>query len=166
MAPPEADPVLAQIRAVIAVTAFHPPPLRPLFEPDGRRLAVPLTELVEDTERRLGVAMPPWLRAIYHSCNGFAGPYGVGILYHLGSEGAADFTLFLREQPWSPPWLKRAIVFGYVGGSGSTTTHSVALDGKLVEWCYGDGAKFTVPEGDLFDLWRRIQASWDALHGD
>jgi hypothetical protein len=72
-------------------------------------------------------------------------------------------SLFLREQGWSPPWLTRAIVFGFVGGSGSLTTHTVALDGRLVEWRYLDGDRFTVPEGDLFDLWGRIQASWDAL---
>jgi hypothetical protein len=96
MPAPQNDPNLARIRAVITVTAFHPPPLRPLFEPDGRRLAVPMPELIANTERRLAVAMPPWLRAVYLSCNGFSGPYGECYLYPLdGSEGVGDFTLFL-----------------------------------------------------------------------
>ena len=37
MALPETDPVRARIRAVITVEEFCPPPLRPLFDPDGRR---------------------------------------------------------------------------------------------------------------------------------
>jgi hypothetical protein len=163
-AAPETDPVLAKIREVIAVTAFHPAPPRPLFEPDGRRLAVPMPELIAETERRLMVPMPSWLRAGYQSCNGYAGPYGVGVLYPLdGSEGVGDFTLFLREQGWAPKWLQWAIVFGHIRGSGSMTTHSVALGGHLVEWCYGDGDLFTVLEGGLIDLWRRIQTEWDAV---
>jgi hypothetical protein len=161
---PETDPIIARIRAVITVTEFHPAPLRPLFEPDGRRLRVPMTELIEDVERRLAVPMPSWLRTIYLCCNGFSGPYGVGTLYHLdGDEGVLDFTLFLRTQEWSPPWLKRAIVFGDTGAGGSITTHWAALDGQLIEWCYGDGAAFTVLEPDLFALWRRVQEGWDAV---
>jgi hypothetical protein len=54
-------------------------------------------------------------------------------------------------------------VFGYLGGSGSITTHTVALDGKLVEWCYGDGEEYTEVDGDLFAVWRRLQAEWDGV---
>jgi hypothetical protein len=164
MAVPEADPVLAKIREVITVTKVNPAPWRPLFEPDGRQLRVPMTELIAEVERKLGVPMPPWLREVYLSCNGFLGPYGECYLYPLdGREGVGDFTLFLREEDWSPPWLNRAIVFGYIGGSGSTTAHSVALDGRLIEWCIGDGDKFTALEGGLLELWRQIQARWDAV---
>jgi SMI1/KNR4 family protein SUKH-1 len=152
-----ANPVLTRIRKVIAVKAFHPPPLRPLFEPDGRRLTVPMTDLIAEVERKLGVPMPPWLREIYRHCNGFTGPYGRDVLYRLdGSQGVVEFTLAIRAQDWAPPWLSRAIIFGATGGTGSMTTHTVALDGQLVMWCYGDGEKFTVPEGDLFDVWDRI----------
>jgi hypothetical protein len=167
MAVPGDNPVLAKIRAAVTVSDCNPAPLRPLFEPDGRHLRVPLTELIAGVERKLGVPMPPWLREVYLACNGFLGPAGVCLLYPLdGREGVGDFTLFLREQDWAPPWLKRAIVFGYIGGSGSTTTHTVALDGLLIEWCYGDGEKFTVLEGGLFELWRRIQVRWDDVERD
>jgi hypothetical protein len=162
MAVKESDPVLAKIRKAIRVTDLNPAPLRPLFEPDGRQLRVPMAELIERVEQKLGVSMPPWLREVYLSCNGFLGPYRECILYPLdGSEGVEEFTQFLRDENWAPPWLNRAIVFGYTGGSDSTTAHSVVLDGQLVEWCYADGAKFSVVEGDLFDLWRRLQAEWD-----
>jgi hypothetical protein len=162
MAVPEADPVLARIRAAITVTDFNPPPWRPLFEPDGRRLRMTMAELIDRTEHKLGVSFPPWLREVYLHCNGFLGPCGVCYLYPLdGDQGVGDFTLFLRTQAWAPPWLGRAIVFGFTEGSGSLTTHTVALDGQLVEWRYLDGDRFTVPEGDLFDVWRRVQARWD-----
>jgi hypothetical protein len=164
MAIPETGTILARIRESIRVEKFYPPPLRPLFEPDGRRLHVPMTELLAAVERKLGVPMPLWLREVYQTCNGFSGPYDVCILYPLdGNAGVGDFTLFLRDQDWSPPWLTRAIVFGFIAGSGSTTAHSVALDGQLIEWCYGDGDKYRVLEGGLFELWRRIQARWDAV---
>src|SRR5262249_53754823 len=142
MTMPETDPVRARIRQAISVTEFLPPPLRPVFEPDGQRLRVPMAELIADAERKLGVAMPPWLREVYLGCNGFLGPSGECFLYPLdGNQGVGDFPLFLREQAWSPPWLKRAIVFGYVRGTVSLTTHSVALDGQLIEWRYLDGEK-------------------------
>ena len=167
MALPETDPIRAKIRKAITVTDFNPAPLRPLFEPDGRRLRVPMAELIADVERKLGVPMPPWLRKVYLSCNGFLGPYGECILYPLhGSEGVTEFNLFLREMEWAPAWIALAIVFGYVGGSGSLTTHTVALDGELVEWTYLDGEKVERPAGDLFAVWRGIQAQWDDLPDD
>jgi hypothetical protein len=164
MAVRETDPVRARIHAVIAVEEFLSPPLRPLWESDGCRLRVPMPDLIAAAERQLGVLMPPWLREVYLSCNGFLGPTRECYLYPLdGREGVGDFTLFLRQQDWAPPWLERAVVFGYIGGSGSTTTHTAALDGRLIEWCYGDGDKFRVPEGDLFEVWHQIQARWDKL---
>jgi hypothetical protein len=164
MAVAETDPVRARIRAVITVEQFLPTPPRPLLGPDGRQVLYSQEELIADVERKLSVAMPPWLREVYLACNGFLGPFGVCYLYHLdGSEGVGDFTLFLREQEWAPRWLARAIVFGYIGGSGSTTTHTAALDGQLIEWCYGDGEAFRALEGGLFELWRRIQEEWDDL---
>ncbi len=164
MAVPEMDPVLARIREVITVKKFCLPPLRPLFEPDGQRLRIPLAELIADVERKLGVPLPSWLREVYLSCNGFFGPTGECYLYPLdGSEGVGDFNLFLREQDWAPPWLERAIVFGSIGGSGSTTTHTLVLDGQLCEWCYGDGERFRVLQGGLLKLWQQIQAKWDNL---
>ena len=121
-----------------------------------------MIELIEDLEQRLNVPMPEWLRTIYLHCNGFSGPFNEGILYPPDGEGGVrDFTLFLREQDYSPSWIQRAIVFGYVAGSGSITTHSAALDGKLIEWCYADGEKYRALDGDLFNLWERIQSNWD-----
>ncbi len=149
---PEPDPMRARIREAIRVEQFYPPPSRPL------------PEAIADTERKLGVPMPPWLREVYLCCNGFSGPTDECYLYPLeGGKSVANFTLFLRGEEWAPAWLNRAIVFGYTGGSGSGTTHAVALDGRLIEWCYGDGDQFTVLDGGLFALWRRIQAEWDEL---
>jgi hypothetical protein len=166
MTMPEADPTRARIRQAITVTDFNPAPLRPLFEPDGRRLRVPMPELIAAVERKLAVGFPPWLREVYLCCNGFLGPSGECVLYPLdGSEGVGDFTLFLRGQAWSPPWLKRAVVFGHIRGDGSLTTHSVALDGQLAEWCYLHGDRFTVLAGSLFELWRQIQADWEEAVG-
>jgi hypothetical protein len=164
MSPSEAERVREQICDAIVVKEFYAAPLRPLFDAAGRRESVPLTELIADAEQRLGVPFPPWLRTIYESCNGFATHTGECILYPLhGSEGTTEFTLFLREMEWQPSWMSRAIVFGYVGGSGSITTHTVALDGELVEWTYQDGEEVQRPDGDLFVVWRRIQALWDSV---
>jgi hypothetical protein len=161
---PGLDPVLGRITDVIVVDEFHPAPLRPLLEPDGRRLRVPMAELIERTERDLGVPFPEWLRAIYLACNGFSGPIGVCSLLRLdATEGVADYTLFLRSQEWSPAWLQRAIVFSHRRVSWSIDTHWAARDGELVEWTPGAGAGYTVLEPDLFALWRREQEQADRL---
>jgi hypothetical protein len=149
MAPPKPDPVLSQIRVAIEVTACNP---------------APSLKLIEEVERRLGVPFPEWVRGVYRSCNGFCGPTGVRYLYPLdGRDGVLELTLFLRNEDWSPPWLKRAIVFGDNGVGGSITTHWLALDGKLIQWCYGDGTDFSILNCDLFALWSREQALWDAV---
>ena len=36
-----------------------------------------------------------------------------------------------------------------------------SLDGNLIEWCLGDGAEFSELPGNVYDLFRREQASWD-----
>ena len=164
MNPPEPDSVLARIKGVIVVEEFHPPPLRPLFEPDGRRLRVPMAELIERTERDLGPPFPDWLKAVYLCCNGFSGPISVCSLLRLdGPDGVAGYTLFLRSQEWSPAWLQRAIVFSHRRVSWSIDTHWAARDGELVEWTPGAGAGYTVLEPDLFALWRREQEQADRL---
>jgi len=106
MAMPERDPLLARIKTVTLVEAFHPAPLRPLFEPDGSRIRVPMTTLIEQTERGLGVPFPEWLRTVYLHCNGFRGPVGSCSLRRLdGDDGVLKFNLFLREQEWAPSWF-------------------------------------------------------------
>ena len=141
--------ILARIRSVMKVTNVNPP----------------ATEaMVEGVEEALGVAFPPWLRRIYRACNGFSGPTGVHYLWPLdGREGVQEFTLFLRAEEYWPDWLDRAIVFSDNGLGGSITVHWAALNGNLVEWCYGDSERFDVLEFDLFELWRREQARWDAV---
>jgi hypothetical protein len=140
--------VLSKIRAVMEVTSCQPG-------------AAP--ELIAEVERGLGVPFPAWLRDIYCACNGFCGPTGVVYLYRLdGSEGVLEFTLFLRGE-WALPWLERAIVFSDNGLGGSITTHWVALDGQLIEWCYGHGGDYTVLDYDLFEVWRREQEFWDEI---
>jgi len=147
---PEPDPVLSKIRAVIEVTACNPAASRELID--------------DDVEWRLAAPFPGWLRTVYRSCNGFCGPTGVRYLYPLdGRDGVLELNLFLRDEDWAPPWLNRAIVFSDNGAGGSITTHWVALDGALIQWCYGDGADFTVLDCDLFELWRREQERWDAV---
>jgi hypothetical protein len=151
MPPPEANDVLSQIRAVIEVTAWEP--------------AKP--KLLDEVEQRLVVPFPDWLRSVYHYSNGFCGPTGVRYLYPLdGRDGVLEFTLFLREEDWSPKWLQRAIVFSDNGAGGSITIHWAALDGQLIEWCYGDGADFRILESDLLALWKREQERWDAVRGE
>lgn len=155
MSPAEVARIRELIREAIVVTTFYPAPKR-------RGTAVPLTELIEDAERRLGVAFPSWLRPVYEACNGFATHTDECVLYPLhGPEGVTEFNLFLRESEWAPSWISRAIVFGYVGGSGSITTHTVALDDRLVEWCYNEGEGVRRTDGDLFAVWRRVRAEWD-----
>jgi hypothetical protein len=142
------DPSLSNIRAVMEITAFLPP--------------APVTVL-EETERQLGVVFPNWLRAFYLSCNGFRGPTGVSYLYALdGREGVLEFTKFVREE-WGLPWLQRAIIFSDNGLGGSITIHWAALDGKLIEWCYGDDGEYKVLEFDLLALWAREQRMWNTL---
>jgi hypothetical protein len=113
---------------------------------------------------RLGVVFPVWLRDLYLACDGFLGPTAWPYLLPLGGcEGVVEFTEFLRGQDWAPSWLKRAIVFGSNVGSGTGTVNFVALDGCLIEWCLGDGARFTHFTGAVYDLYRREQAGWDEL---
>jgi hypothetical protein len=160
----ELDPVLAKISERIAVEEFHLPPLRPLFEPDGRRLRVPMAELIERTEQRLGVPFPDWLRAVYLHCNGFSGPIGVCSLFRLdGEDGILEFNLFLRSREWAPSWFPRAILFMDRRVSWSINTHWAALDGKLIEWEPQEGEKYTELRCDLFALWEREQRQMDRL---
>lgn len=164
MAAPDLHAMRDRICEAIAVKQFYDAPPRPLFDASGRRELVPMTDLIADSEQRLGVPFPPWLRAVYECCNGFATDTGECVLYPLhGSEGVTEFNLFLREQEWQPSWISRAIVFGYVGGGGSLTTHTVALDGELVEWCYNEGESVRRISPDLFAVWRRIQADGEAV---
>jgi hypothetical protein len=80
-----------------------------------------------------------------------------------GREGLVEFTQFLREEEYAPPWLARAVVFGSDIGSGTLTTHFLALDGNLVTWTLGDGPVFNPFEGTVFDLYRREQQLWDEV---
>jgi hypothetical protein len=146
---PQTDSIIAEIRSVLEVTAFNPAPEQ---------------SLIDDVERSLGVQLPQWLRAVYRSCNGFQGPTGTNYLYPLdGHDGVLEFTLFLRKEEWAPAWIERAIIFGDNGVGGSIITHWVALDGRLIEWCIGDGDRYALVENDLFALWKREQERWDAV---
>lgn len=140
------DPSLSSVRNVMEISAHEPP----------TDIA-----LLEETERQLGVTFPDWLRVLYLSCNGFAGPTGVRYLYPLdGPDGVLSFTKFVRDE-WRLPWLRRAIIFGDNGLGGSITVHWAALDGRLIEWCYGDGGEYTVLDFDLLELWAREQQNWN-----
>jgi hypothetical protein len=149
--PPIPDPSLSSIYAVMEVSSHEPP----------ADIAV-----LEQAERRLGVVFPDWLRVFYLNCNGFRGPTGVRYLYPLdGPDGVLSFTEFVRME-WGFPWLQRAIVFSDNGLGGSTTVHWAALDGKLIEWCYGDDGEYTVLDFDLLVLWAREQQRWNAVKAD
>lgn len=163
MQPPEPDPVLARIKNVIVVEEFHPAPLRPLFEPDGRRLRVPMAELIERTEQALGVPFPDWLRAVYLRCNGFCGTRS--LLGLDGTSGVVEFNLALRQQEWAPSWFRRAILFMNGGDTFSVNPHWWALDGRLVEWYAQDGEQYRVLDCDLFALLAREQEYEDQLAG-
>jgi hypothetical protein len=164
---PGPDPILARIKAVTPVEAFHQAPLRPLFEPDGSRLRVPMTTLIEQTERGLGSPFPEWLRTVYLHCNGFRGPVGRCSLFRLdGDDGVLEFNLFLRTQEWAPSWLGRGMLFMDQRVSWTLNTHWAVLDGKLIEWHPQEYEKYTVLDCDLFELWRREQERHDALDAE
>lgn len=116
-------------------------------------------------EARLGVPFPDWLRELYLACDGFVGPTGTWqYLTRLGGrDGLVEFTEFLRVEPWAPPWLSRAVIFGSDANSGTLTTHFAALDGDLIEWCLGDGDEYTKFDGTVYDLYRGEQSRWDQI---
>ena len=120
-------------------------------------------ETIEEVERQLGLPFPQWLREVYLACDGFTGPTGVRYLYPLlEPDGALEFTQFLRREPYWPSWLERAIIFSDNGIGGTLTVHWCALDGQLIEWCYGDADALQVLHMDLFALWKREQQDhWD-----
>lgn len=149
MAAIEQESVLREIRDSIEVQVCHPPADE---------------TLIAATERELGVELPPWLKSIYQCCDGFRGPTGVRYLYPLaGLEGVQGVTSRMRNEEWSPRWLKNAIVFGDNGIGGTLAVHWLALNGDLVEWCLGDGEVYSILDGDLFDLWRREQQLWNEV---
>jgi hypothetical protein len=142
------DKVLSKIRSAMKVEEFKPPAA---------------AELIDDVERGLRVSFPSWLREVYLACNGFTGPTGVRYLYPLdGSGGVLDLTLFLREE-WWPDWLDRSIIFSDNGLGGSITTHWGVLDGRLIEWCYGDVDEYSILDLDIYELWAREQEGWNEL---
>ena len=143
--------ILNRIRSAMPDASFDPPAT---------------SAMIDAAEGALGVPLPDWLREIYLACNGFRGPTDVRYLYPLdGREGVAEFTFFLRTE-WSLPWLSRAIVFSDNGVGGTCTVHWAALDGMLIEWCYGDGEEYTVVDGDLYDVLSREQVMWDEMEDD
>jgi hypothetical protein len=121
---------------------------------------------VDQVERELGVPFPDWLRRIYLASDGFVGPSGVRYLYRLKERnGVSDFNLFLRQEWTDATWLKDAIVFGDNGLGGSSTVQWGTLNGRLVEWCLGDGPEYQLLDVDIFGLWEREQRTWDELEG-
>jgi hypothetical protein len=139
--------ILARISSVMRVERYFPP-----ADPKN----------VEDVERELGVRFPGWLRQIYEATDGFVGPTGVRYLYRLNDhDGVLDFNQFLRQEWYEAIWLKRAIVFADNGIGGSLTVHWAVLDGRLIQWCYGDGIEYQVLEIDIFGVWAREQRRWD-----
>ncbi|HUO07497.1 MAG TPA: SMI1/KNR4 family protein [Phycisphaerae bacterium] len=126
------------------------------------KMAPPATpELIAEVEQGLSVAFPNWLREIYLTCDGFTGPTGVRYVWPLnGDQGVLRCNHFLRED-WQCDWLRRAIIFSDNGLGGSITVHWGALDGRLIEWCYGDADEYKILDLSLFDLWAREQAIWD-----
>jgi hypothetical protein len=147
--PQDREQILSKIRSVMKVKEFNPP------APEA---------LIDSVERGLGVNFPNWLKEIYLACDGFTGPTGVGYLHQLdGQNGVLEFTQFLREEPWWPDWLDRAIIFSDNGLGGSITVHWGVLDGQLIEWCYGDADNYIVLDLDIYQLWAREQKHWDRL---
>jgi hypothetical protein len=119
---------------------------------------------IDDVEKKLGVQFPGWLRQIYLAADGFLGPTGVRYLYRLrGGDGVLDFNKFLRQEWNEATWLSKAIVFADNGVGGTLTVHWAALNGKLIEWCYGDDSEYQVLDVDIFDVWAREQSKWDEL---
>jgi hypothetical protein len=144
--------IIDRISAVMRVTQYFPP-----ADPKD----------VDHVEQELGVRFPPWLRQIYAAADGFLGPTEVRYLYPLlPTNGVLDFTRFLRADWRDAVWLQRAIVFAENGLGGSLTTHWAALDGQLIEWCYGDGAEYRVLDVDIFAVWAREQLKYDAAEAE
>jgi hypothetical protein len=83
-----------------------------------------------------------------------------------GSDGVLGFNHFLRQEWTEAAWLKKAIIFADNGVGGTLTVHWAALNGQLIEWCYGDGAEYQVLDVDIFSVWAREQSKWDALEGE
>lgn len=122
--------------------------------------------MIEKAQLSLAVTFPSWLRDLYLTCDGFSGPTDVRYLYPLCEDnGVVEFTLFLRNE-WKLPWLNRCAVFSENGLGGSSTVHWGICDGKLIEWCYGDGNDFNEIDGDFISILKRQQSLWDELESD
>ena len=144
----ETHPVRVQLGRVMRIDSFGQP--------------ATTTEIAE-VELALDVKFPGWLRHLYLACNGFTGPSGWPYLLALGdSDGVLQFNLFLRAE-FAYPWLNRAVIFASNTGSGTSTVHFAAVDGKLVEWCIGDEDEYTTFKHSIFDLYKREQAAWDKI---
>lgn len=120
---------------------------------------VPASELVK-IERQVGVPFPSWLKEFYTKCNGFEGETGIKYAWNLNE--ISQMTLCIRGEEWAPPWINKAILFGDNGFGGTSTEYWVALEGKLVRWCLGDGPVYH-EVSDLETLWKTLQTEWDEL---
>ena len=123
-------------------------------------------DMIEKAQLSLGVTFPAWLRDLYLVCDGFSGPTDVRYLYSLcGEGGVVEFTKFLRNE-WKLPWLNQCAIYSDNGGGGSSTVHWGIWEGKLIEWCYGDGNVFREFDGNFFTILKREQSLWDELESD
>jgi hypothetical protein len=127
--------------------------------PEGVFGAPTAPEAIATAERLLGHSLPEQIRDLYLAFDGFRGP--ADALFFLPllecpspcGESLVTYTLFFRNEDYSPRWLRDAIV---VGDNGTGAAWFILLDEgcRLVRWD-AEWEEYELVEGNLLEAWCR-----------
>lgn len=118
---------------------------------------------LERAEHELGHPLPPVLRELYLSFDGFLGPTAAVFFSPLferddsAGDSLVGFTLFLRGEDYFPRFLQRAVIFGG-DGCGSNWGMLIDLPGVVFEWHPEQGEDYSVLGGNPLDAWLKGKA--------
>jgi hypothetical protein len=108
------------------------------------------------------VPIPPVLRNLYRSFNGFRGPTGAAFFWPLfGDRGLVRWHQFLRSE-FTQPWLSTCLFYGDAGG-GSPWGLKADLPGRVILWDAEWGDDFEVVRTSVLDVWLDEKRKYDEL---
>jgi hypothetical protein len=130
----------------------------------GHSFGAPCTEEdIRRAEGALGELLPPILRELYLSFNGFLGSTNAGFFWSLfGREGLVELNLFYRGHNVFPAELMSQCLFFGDNGCGQQWGFKRDLPGRVIQWDAEWGQDFEIVAGDPVDAWRVEKQLYDA----
>jgi SMI1 / KNR4 family (SUKH-1) len=129
----------------------------------------PCTDLeIAAAERALGHKLPPILKDLYRSFDGFIGPTDAQFLYPLlkptdtMKTSLVEHTQFLRSEDYFPQFLQRSVAIGDTG-IGPCWIIEIDRAERILWWDAEWGDEYEVVPGTLIDAWHRARDEYARL---